>query len=171
MPLKRPSRDGLARPGDDPDHLAAAVEQRAPGVPGVHRCVELDQSAEGPAVRRLDRSLQAGDDPGRQRADEAEGMPDGVRLVADLAGATEHRRDDRLGRALGHEHRDVVVGVGGDDLADRPCAVDEGQADRRRVVDHVKRGQDRTARVDDHPGAEPGPVSPRRRAGRLDLDE
>ena len=64
-----------------------------------------------------------------------------------------------------------LSGVGGDDLAVRPRAVDEGQPDRRRAVDHVERGQDRPTRVDDHPGAEPGAVPVRRRAARLDLHE
>ena len=96
--------------------------------------------------------------PERQRAEVAERVPHGVRLVAHLAAAAEHRRDDRLRGAVRDEHRDVVVGVGGDDPAVRPRAVDEGQPDRPRAVDHVERGQDRAARVDDHAGAESGAV-------------
>ena len=52
-------------------------------------------------------------------------MPHRVRLVADLAGPAEHRRNDRLRRTLGDEHGDVVGGVGGDDLAARPRAVEK----------------------------------------------
>ena len=45
------------------------------------------------------------------------------------------------------------------------------EPDRRRAVDHVVGGEDRPARVDDHPGAEAGAVPSRPRAARLDLDE
>ena len=45
----------------------------------------------------FDRAVEAGDDAGGERAGVAERVPDGVRLVADLAAAAEHRGDDHLG--------------------------------------------------------------------------
>src|SRR5256885_1984915 len=64
--------------------LAATVEQRAAGVPGVDRRVGLDHAGERPSVGSGRAAIQAGDDAGRERTLQAERRLDGERGVADL---------------------------------------------------------------------------------------
>ena len=58
MPTKKAWSAGLASAGDDADDLARRVEQRAAGVAGVDRRVELDEArrASPPSRRRTVRS-------------------------------------------------------------------------------------------------------------------
>ena len=98
-------------------------------------------------------------------------MPDGVRHVTDLAAATEHGGDDRLGAVLGLEHGDVVLRVGRGDRGRGLGAVDEGDADVRGALDDVQRGHDRAVGVDDHARAEAGGIALVGGALGLDLDE
>ena len=60
-------------------------------------------------------AVEPGDDPGGQRTDQAERVPDGKYLVADLRARAEHGGHDNRRQSLGREHGNVVSGVRGRD--------------------------------------------------------
>ena len=76
--------------------------------------------------------------PARERADEAERMSDGVRLVADLDAAAEHGRHDHLRQALRLSTAMSFSGSVESIVASALGAVDERDADARRPVDDVE---------------------------------
>ena len=80
------------------DHLPVGVEQRAARVAGVQRGVGLDGAGDGRAVGRLEVALQRGDDPGRERVVEPEGVAD--RVVGSPTLTFEESPSVRVGRFL-----------------------------------------------------------------------
>src|SRR2546427_4142008 len=82
---------------DDPDDLAAIVEERSAGVAGIDRAVELDQAVERRLQRRHSRgATEARDDADRERPGQPIGAADRKRSITDTqaAGIAHHRGRD-----------------------------------------------------------------------------
>src|SRR5207253_685939 len=139
----------------DADQLAATVEQRAAGVPGVDRRVGLDHAGERPSVGGGRAAIQAGDDAGRERTLKAERRTDGERGVADLqaVGVAQGQRVKLVRRDRDSDHGEVRALVDTLHLAGRRAAVAEGHADLVGTRYHVRVGEDIALGVDHDPGA------------------
>ena len=147
--------------GVDPDHAAAAVDERSARVAGIERCVGLDHVVDDPGGSPGadgQRAAERGDDAGRDGAGEAVGvadrdheLPDAEALgVAELGG---------LGVAVEAEDGEVGERVGADDVELR--ARGRRRTMRSRAVgplDDVGRGEHEAVRRDDDGAA--GPVEP-----------
>ena len=81
-------------------------------------------------------------------------------------GVAQDGRHDSRGQG-GADDRDVVLGLGGDDLAGRPRAVGERDVDLGRVRDDVEAGQDVAGQADDDTAAEAVVLAARRCRRRL----
>ena len=97
MPMKTRSLGRVDDAADDADDAAVEVDQRAAGVAGVHRRVELDHVLQHLAGLLDDEAAAEGaDDAGADAAFEAEGRADRHHLVALAHAAGEHRRLDAV---------------------------------------------------------------------------
>ena len=157
IPMTRPYRSSSGPP-EFPGLTAASIWMRP--------------RRTGPPVSGWKVRLQAGDDASAHRGVQAERVADDERLAADpdAAGVAEGRRDERIGRRLRLDDRDVVLRLTGHDDPSRGRPVGEGQLDGGRVGHDVEAGQDVAGVVDDDAG--PEAVAGLARAGRsLDLDQ
>src|SRR5215469_2041727 len=126
---------------DNADDQASFVEQRAAGASGVDRRVELDEPGVG-AVGGLRGPVEAGDHAGGHAVGQAERVPDRDRPRPDVGTAAEGRRYDDLRQRCRGEHRDVRLGIGGDDGRRRGGAVEERDLDPGGAGDDMVRCDD-----------------------------
>ena len=140
----------------DADHAALRVEQGAAGVALVQRGVGLDDVVDRVRVRSLDDALERADDPGGDRALEAEGVADRDDRVADADGVrvAEHERRQGARVRVDLQHRDIGGRVDADDPRPLALVVREADVDRARALDHVVVRDDVAGLVDHEAGAE-----------------
>ena len=106
--------------GVDADDLAGGVDERAARVARGDRRVGLDQAVESLGLADRQRAVERRDDPRRDGrvAVEVEGEADGHDRVADAdARRVGERRRREVGADVDAQQRQVVVGIGGDDVA------------------------------------------------------
>ena len=145
----------------DAHHLAVLVDERAAGVAGVQGGVGLDQR-HGLSVHQYI-PVDGGDDAVRQRSPQlhAQGIADGVHLVAHCQQVRVSERSGGQGRLRLHlQHRQIVFGVSGHVL--RLIAVSGVQRDHAvpAALHHmVVRDEIAVLRKDDA-GAHGNPVIP-----------
>ena len=132
-PTKKSWLAGLARRGDDADHLTRPVEQRAAAVAGVDGGVELDEALER---RRRRGARSCGRRPTRRRRVRLRRRPSGLPTAKTVSptggGPAEHRGHDDLREPVDGEHGDVVLRPARGDPGGRPGAVGELDLDLRR---------------------------------------
>ena len=136
-----------------PTTCPARLSSGPPELPGLTAASNWMSPVRVCALGDRHRAVQPGHDAGAERVDQAERVPGGVHVVADLHAAAEHRRHDDARRLVGCEHGDVVVGLLGRDRRRRLRAVGERHLDRLGAVDDVPGGQDLAVGVDDDAGA------------------
>ena len=165
---REPEPDARHR-GVDPDHAAAAVDERAARVAGVQRRVGLDDVVDDPRRARPTARAATGRAPTRRprspsprsRADCRSRRRAGRRAaggVAQLGG----RRD----RSVGAQHREVGQRVGADTVAAASLPSMNDARTRRAAADHhVRAGEHEAVRRDHHARAAAGPAAAARSAG------
>jgi hypothetical protein len=91
-----------------------AMEQRPAGVPGVDGRVDLDDRFDRAVAVNLQRPIQTGDDSGRQRALQAEGIADRKHPHSDFQIGRIAERDGKqlIGGGFDSNDRHIIDGVG-----------------------------------------------------------
>ncbi len=117
--------------GDDADHLARPVEQRAAAVAGVDRRVELDQApSAGPRGAVIVRSTAETTPAVRLRC-RPSGLPTAKTASPTGGGPASTAGTTTSGQPVDGQHRDVVLGPAGRHRGGRPRAVGELDLDPR----------------------------------------
>src|SRR4051812_16068631 len=146
----------VEEPRDDANDFAVERHQRAAGVAGIHRGIELDQIGQQPlAFGRDVLALQAGDDAGRSRGPDAEREADRDHGLADAqaVGGAHGRRHEIVGRALRLQHGKVVLGTLADLFGLGLVAVKKTHVNALGARHDVQVGEDGAVFEDHHAGA------------------
>ncbi len=156
------------------DHAAAHVGERAAGVAGIDRRIDLDEVLVVDVLEAGD-AAEARHDPLRHREAEVEGAAEGedhVALLERVAVAADRGMDEG---AVDPHHRDVGAEVHADEFGLVGRAVVQLDLDAARAVDHVRIGDDVPVGVVDPPRArrEVGlhAGAAREAAARADVDD
>ena len=121
------------------DHLTLHIEGRAARVASVDRRVDLQEAVIGAVA---DVAAVGGDDAGGDRAAEAVGIADRDHPVADPRLLRGEGHKGVIARLIDLDHREIGLGVRGDDLGVQSLAVEHGHGDGFRVLHHVIVGDD-----------------------------
>ncbi len=136
----------------DADEVAAAVDQRATGVAGIHRGVGLDEVLE--AIDAEVVAAERADDAVRHRAAEVERTADREHGVADLHVLELAEGHRRKVLAVGLEHREVGFRIAAAHGGAHAPPVGEHELYVVGVLDHVIVGEHVAFAADDHSRAE-----------------
>jgi hypothetical protein len=138
--------------GVDTDHLAVEVEQRPARVAAIDGGVGLNVVVVGAGI---DVAVARRDDPGGDRAAEAERVANGDDPLAQpqFFRIPEFHRLERL-VGLDPEQRHIGLLISADDLGLQSRAVIEDHGDLVGLGDDVIVGDDDTGRIDDEAGTE-----------------
>src|SRR6185312_7998460 len=140
--------------GVDTDDFSLVVEERAAGVSGVDGGVGLNGFVNFRAVRLLD-GADGTYDSGSESAGEAEGIANGINLLANV---NDFRIAERCGnkvRGLDLNDSEIVRRIGADDFRVVLFAIVQGDFKCARVLNNVVVGKDVAFFIDDEAGALP----------------
>ena len=149
---------GVGEGGDDADDLAGPVEQRAAGVAGVHRGVELDEPARASGRCRC-RSVRSSADttPAVSESRRPSGLPDRrTRRRPPGAPPPSTAGTTTSGRRSGARTAMSLSGCRLTTLRGRPVPSANRTSIRLAAGDDVQGREDLAPGVDDHTGAELG---------------